>query len=58
MKADAGGSGIISGRKLTAFPANSEHFEMKVPNNKVGNLGELYHGQFLWFFFLLDIFLI
>ncbi|KAG0503524.1 hypothetical protein HPP92_003596 [Vanilla planifolia] len=35
-EADAGGSGIIAARKFSAVPSGSEHFSMKVPNNKVG----------------------
>ncbi|PKU82559.1 hypothetical protein MA16_Dca019588 [Dendrobium catenatum] len=35
-EADVGGSGIISARKFAAVPTNSDHFSMKVPNNKVG----------------------
>ncbi|KAH0449261.1 hypothetical protein IEQ34_023061 [Dendrobium chrysotoxum] len=35
-EADVGGSGIISSRKFAAVPTNSDHFSMKVPNNKVG----------------------
>ncbi|KAG0498147.1 hypothetical protein HPP92_002838 [Vanilla planifolia] len=35
-EADAGGSGTISARNSTDVPAGSEHFSMRVPNNKVG----------------------
>ncbi|XP_020587857.1 far upstream element-binding protein 1-like [Phalaenopsis equestris] len=35
-EAESGGSGLSSARKLSTVPANSEHFSMKVPNNKVG----------------------
>ncbi|ONK69997.1 uncharacterized protein A4U43_C05F29130 [Asparagus officinalis] len=35
-EADAGSSGIVSGRKFGGDQPGAEHFSMKVPNNKVG----------------------
>ncbi|KAG0502404.1 hypothetical protein HPP92_002476 [Vanilla planifolia] len=42
-EADAGGSGTISARNSTDVPAGSEHFSMRVPNNKVNSLGWSHH---------------
>lgn len=36
MQAEAGSSGIVTGRRSTTGQVGAEHFTMKVPNNKAG----------------------